>query len=107
MAEKTFNFNIIGTVDELKAYQSGTVVNARILDGVTSLHPYIFYGMTSLQSVDFNQVEIIPADCCRGCTNLTQALFSTHTTEIGEYAFYECTKFEDTESPILLVYARI
>ena len=99
MAEKTFNFNIIGTVDELKAYQSGNIVNARILDGVTSLHPYIFYNITSLQSVDFNQTEIIPKDCCYECPNLTQAVFSTHTTQIGDYAFYNCTKFEDTELP--------
>ena len=99
MAEKTFNFNIIGTVDELKAYQSGNIVNARILDGVTSLHPYIFYNITSLQSVDFNQTELIPKDCCYECSNLTQVVFSTHTTQIGEYAFYNCTKFEDTELP--------
>ena len=99
MAEKAFNFNIIGTVDELKAYQSGTIVNARILDGVTSLHPYIFYNITSLQSVDFNQIEVIPKDCCYECPNLTQAVFSTHTTQIGDYAFYNCTKFEDTELP--------
>ena len=99
MAEKTFNFNIIGTVDELKAYQSGNIVNARILDGVTSLHPYIFYNITSLQSVDFNQTEIIPKDCCYGCSNLTQAVFSTHTKQIGDYAFYNCIKFENTELP--------
>ena len=99
MAEKIFNFNIIGTVDELKAYQSGNIVNARILDGVTSLHPYIFYNITSLQSVDFNQTELIPKDCCYECSNLTQVMFSTHTTQIGEYAFYNCTKFEDTELP--------
>ena len=99
MAEKIFNFNIIGTVDELKAYQSGNIVNARILDGVTSLHPYIFYDITSLQSVDFNQTEIIPKDCCYGCSNLTQAVFSTHTTQIGDYAFYNCTKLGNTELP--------
>ena len=99
MAEKIFNFNIIGTVDELKAYQSGNIVNTRILDGVTSLHPYIFYNITSLQSVDFNQTEVIPKDCCYECPNLTQVVFSTHTTQIGDYAFYNCTKFENTELP--------
>ena len=99
MAEKIFNFNIIGTVDELKAYQSGNIVNARILDGVTSLHPYIFYNITSLQSVDFNQTELIPKDCCYECSNLTQVVFSTHTTQIGDYAFYNCTKFENIELP--------
>ena len=99
MAEKTFNFNVIGTVDELKAYQSGNIVNTRILDGVTSLHPYIFYNITSLQSVDFNQTEVIPKDCCYECPNLTKVIFSTHTTQIGEYAFYNCTKFESTELP--------
>ena len=99
MAEKTFNFNVIGTVDELKAYQSGNIVNTRILDGVTSLHPYIFYNITSLQSVDFNQTEVIPKDCCYECPNLTKVIFSTHTTQIGEYAFYNCTKIKDTELP--------
>ena len=58
MAEKTFNFNIIGTVDELKAYQSGTIVNARILDGVTSLHPYIFYNITDSPNF-FQKIKII------------------------------------------------
>ena len=99
MAEKTFNFNIIGTVDELKAYQSGTIVNAKILDGVTSLHSHIFYQMNSLQSVDFNQTEVIPLYCCHYCSNLTQVAFSTHTTRINDYAFYACSKLDIAELP--------
>lgn len=78
---------------------SGTVVNANVPDGVSTLHPYLFYNMTSLQSVDFNEVEVIPIDCCSGCSNLTQVLFSTRTTQIGAEAFYNCTKITDIELP--------
>lgn len=83
----------------IKQLYSGTVVNAVVPDGVSTLHPYLFYQMTTLESVDFNEIEEIPNYCCYGCSNLTQALFSTHTTKIGVSAFAECTKFEDTELP--------
>ena len=85
--------------DVIKALYSGTVVNAVVPDGVSILHPYLFYGMTSLQSVDFNEIEVIPMDCCYACSNLTSVQFFTHTTQIGNYAFWGCTKFEDTELP--------
>lgn len=85
--------------DLIKQLYSGTVVNANVPDGVSTLHPYLFYNITSLQSVDFNQVEVIPADCCRECTNLKQVLFSTHTTEIGADAFRECSKITDISIP--------
>ena len=78
---------------------SGTVVNAIVPDNVTSLHPYLFYNMTSLVSCDFNNVGIIPADCCRGCSNLTTIVFSTNTTRINEYAFSGCTKLTDISIP--------
>ena len=46
----------------IKQLYSGTVVNAVVPDGVSTLHPYLFYQMTSLQSVDFNEVEVIDAE---------------------------------------------
>lgn len=83
----------------IKQLYSGTVVNAIVPDGVLSLHPYLFYGMTTLQSVDFNQVETIPIDCCYNCTNLLNITFSPHTRVISDYAFYHCTKLTDISIP--------
>lgn len=85
--------------DLIKQLYSGTVVNAQVPDGVSTLHPYLFYQMTSLQSVDFNEVATIPADCCYGCSNLTSVEFSTSTTRIEDYAFYSCTKIDNLSLP--------
>ena len=76
-----------------------TTTSIRIPDEVTVLGRDRWYGDTNLTYVDFNKVEIIPPDTCRDCTNLTQVIFSTHTTQIGSYAFSGCTHFEDTELP--------
>ena len=88
----------------IKQLYSGTVVNAVVPDGVSTLHPYLFYQMTSLQSVDFNQVEVIPAYYCYGCSNLTSVKFSTSTTRIEENAFNNCTKIDNLSLPHTITY---
>lgn len=88
----------------IKQLYSGTVVNARVPDGVSTLHPYLFYQMTSLQSVDFNEVEVIPAECCYGCTNLTSVQFSLNTTRIEADAFNDCTKIDNLSLPHTITY---
>ena len=60
-----------------------TTTSIRIPDEVTVLGRDRWYGDTNLTYVDFNKVEIIPPDTCRDCTNLTQVIFSTHTTQIA------------------------
>ena len=90
--------------DVIKQLYSGTVVNANVPDGVSTLHPYLFYQMSSLESVDFNEVEVIPIDCCRECTNLENITFSLNTTRINEYAFYNCTKLTNISIPHTITY---
>ena len=90
--------------DLIKQLYSGTVVNAIVPDGVSSLHPFLFYQMTSLVSVDFNEVGTIPVDCCYWCTNLTTITFSLNTTRIEEGAFNNCTKLTDISIPHTITY---
>lgn len=104
MADKTYNVYSIGTINELKQLYSGTVVNAIVPDGVSSLHPYLFYNMTSLVSVDFNEVGTIPVDCCYGCSNLENITFSLNTTRIENYAFQDCRKLTNISIPHTITY---
>lgn len=90
--------------DLIKQLYSGTVVNARVPDGVSTLHPYLFYNMTTLQSVDFNEVEVIPTECCYQCTNLTSVKFSLNTTRIENSAFNGCTKIDNLSLPHTITY---
>ena len=76
-----------------------TTTSIRIPDEITWIGKDRWAYDTNLTYIDFNRVEIVPNETCRECSNLTQAVFSTHTTQIGDYAFYNCTKFEDTELP--------
>ena len=99
MADKTFNLKVVGSLRDLKGLLEGSLTSFRIPDGVTSLFRDTFYKFPQLTELDLNQVEVIPAEMCRECANLTNVIFTTHTTQIGDYAFYNCTKFEDTELP--------
>ena len=99
MADKTFNLKVISSIRDSKGLLDGSLVSFRIPDGVTSLGRERFYNFNNLTYLDFNQVEEIPTNTCRGCTNLATVIFTNHTTSIGDYAFYDCTKFEDIELP--------
>ena len=99
MADKTFNLKVVGSMRDLKGLLEGSLTSFRIPDGVTSLFRDTFYKFPQLTELDLNQIEVIPAEMCRECTNLANVIFTTHTTQIGDYAFYNCTKFEDTELP--------
>ena len=99
MADKTFNLKVVGSMRDLKGLLEGSLTSFRIPDGVTSLFRDTFYKFPQLTELDLNQIEVIPAEMCKECTNLANVIFTTHTTQIGNYAFYNCTKFEDTELP--------
>ena len=99
MADKTFNLKVVGSMRDLKGLLEGSLTSFRIPDGVTSLFRDTFYKFPQLTELDLNQIEVIPAEMCKECTNLANVIFTTHTTQIGEYAFYNCTKLEDTELP--------
>ena len=99
MADKTFNLKVVNSTQVPKGILDGSLVRFKIPDGVTSLGRERFYNFNNLTYLDFNQVEEIPENTCRGCTNLATVIFTNHTTSIGAYAFYDCTKFEDIELP--------
>ena len=99
MADKTFNLKVVGSMRDLKGLLEGSLTSFRIPDGVTSLFRDTFYKFPQLTELDLNQIEVIPAEMCKECANLANVIFTTHTTQIGDYAFYNCTKFEDTELP--------
>ena len=92
------------SADTISKLYSGTLVNAVVPDDVTSLHPYLFYNMTSLVSCDFNNVGTIPEDCCIGCSNLSNITFSINTTRIENYAFKDCSKLTDISIPHTITY---
>ena len=105
MAQKTYNILNYGKEYKQAFLELLSDTTTRLtlpdeVDGVQySLGKERWDGDTNLQYIDFNKCGIIPERTCYGCTNLTAAIFSAHTTQIGDYAFYNCTKFEDTELP--------
>ena len=99
MADKTFNLKVIGSMQGLKELLDGSLKSLKIPDGVTSLSPYRFYNFLQLTDLDFNQVEMIPPYICSGCPSLVNVIFSTHTTQIDDYAFHNCSKFRTAELP--------
>ena len=105
MAQKTYNILNYGKEYKQAFLELLSDTTTRItlpdeIDGVQySLGKERWDGDTNLQYIDFNKCSIIPERTCYGCTNLTAAIFSVYTTQIGDSAFYNCTKFEDTELP--------
>ena len=99
MADKTFNLKVVGSMRDLKGLLEGSLTSFRIPDGVTSLFRDTFYQFPQLTELDLNQIEVIPAEMCKGCTNLANVIFTTHTTQIGDSAFYDCTKLDIAELP--------
>ncbi len=105
MAQKTYNILNYGKEYKQAFLELLSDTTTRLtlpdeVDGVQySLGKGRWDGDTNLQYIDFNKCGIIPEKTCYGCANLTAAIFSVYTTQIGDYAFYNCTKFEDTELP--------
>ena len=105
MAQKTYN--ILNYGKEYKqaflGLLSDTATHVTLpdeIDGVQySLAKWRWNDFANLQYIDFNKCNIIPEKTCYGCTNLTTAIFSTYTTEIGSNVFYNCTKLENIELP--------
>ena len=59
--------------------------------GVTSLVMYRFNQFTSLTSLDLTGVTDIPEYTANGCTGLTSLTLDPNTTNIGQFAFYNCS----------------
>ena len=67
------------------------VTDLVILDGVTSIADFAFYGCTSITSVTIpDSVTNIGDYAFYGCDSLTNVTIPDSVTNIGDYAFYEC-----------------
>ena len=105
MAQKTYNILNYGKEYKQAFLELLSDTTTRItlpdeIDGVQySLGKERWDGDTNLEYIDFNKCDIIPPKTCNECSNLTQVIFSTHTTQIGSYAFSGCTPFADTDLP--------
>jgi hypothetical protein len=81
---------------ELYAEEIRSVV---IGSGVTALGEYAFAGLTALESLDMDALQIpeIPDYLCFGCTGLYEVRLPASATVIGEGAFSGCTKLDTAE----------
>ena len=71
-----------------------------ILDSVTSINSYAFYGCTGLTSIVIpDSVTSIGERAFYGCTNLTGIVIPDSVTSIGECAFYGCTGLKSIVIP--------
>ena len=77
----------------------GTTTSITIPSEVTELHERFWSNVTSLTSIDFNNVTTLPVYLCEGCRNLETIAFSENTESIGSYAFHNCANMSITELP--------
>ena len=82
-------------IDLLKA----TSFSVTIPDEVTSLGSSRWKNDINLETIDFNNVKDIPEYTCCECTKLTTVVFNTATTNIDNYAFYNCKHIDNIELP--------
>ena len=101
----------ITSIGNLAFSQCTGLTSVTIGNSVTSIGQYAFAGCTGLTSVVWNakngpsynfgnqvtsftfgnEVEIIPAELCKGMTKLTAITISNSITSIGDKAFGDCT----------------
>ena len=74
-------------------FQKCTALTTVDLGGTTVANTSMFAGCTSLVSISLSPIKKIPESMFKGCTALTTVDFSQATglTEIGRYAFSDCT----------------
>ncbi len=69
-----------------------SLTKADIPEGVTSISPSAFYGLTPLTEVTIpNSVTSIGGYAFHACSNLTAVTIPNSVTTIGEYAFRDCS----------------
>lgn len=67
------------------------IKNFRVPSGISNLAYQMFYQTPALESLDFNSLTSIGADCFNGCTGLTSLTFPDTLTTLGQRAFQGCT----------------
>ena len=95
---KQTSYDSVESETLIKQLYSGTVVNAVVPDGLTSIVS-LFSNSSSLISIDFNEVITIPHSCCNNCANLESVQFGSNLTRIEPNAFRRCTKIDGLSIP--------
>ncbi len=80
--------------------QGKTTTSYIILDSVTSIDEYAFFGCTSLTSITIpDVVTSVGGYAFSSCTSLTSITIPDSATSIGEYAFKNCTSLASVTIP--------
>ena len=84
------NMNGVGALSEelFSGCVSLSVVEA---NGATAMNTNTFYGCTALTKVGLRKITVIPEKAFQGCTQLQSFAFSPNLSEIGDYAFSNCS----------------
>ena len=95
---------IIGTMvagdDEmLKKVVEGGATEIALPDSVASIKNYCFYGDESLRDIQFTGITEIGNYAFYNCTSLVLTSLPRGITEIGKYAFYNCSNLALTSLP--------
>lgn len=69
-------------------------------ESITSVAPYIFYGYTTLKSVDFPNITQIGVNAFYNCTAIT-SFNAPKLTHIGNYGLYNVSTLENINFPVI------
>ena len=74
--------------------------NYKILDSVTAIYRYAFYGCTSITSITIpNSVTNIGESAFSGCSNLTSITIPDSVMSIARFTFYDCANLKSIKIP--------
>ncbi len=94
-----FNAGSMGTLDG-DTYVPITTITGSMLDGVSTISPYAFYGNTALTSVAFpSSIRTIGHHSFYNCTGLTSLTLPEGLLAIDAYAFAGCTELSNITLP--------
>lgn len=89
----------IGTLDG-DTYVPTTTITGSMLDEVSTISPYAFYGNTALTSVAFpSSIRTIGHHSFYNCTGLTSLMLPEGLLAIDAYAFAGCTELSNITLP--------
>ena len=82
-------------------YINGKIAkNVVIPEGVTIINDYAFYGVKSLETVQFpSTLKEIGTASFSNCNNLRDVVFPDSILEIGDFAFFSCNNIKSIEIP--------